>query len=193
MRPKIEIDDEMVRRALRVEAVGNVVLASTMRRVLEAALNGERRKGDRRAGELLSLKEWLAKDPIGGLARFAEQTERLERGAPGGARKEEGKEAPTVAVGPVPNRTDGLLSLHVGGSFVYLSQTEARHLKSEIDQAMCHARVRDPSTGAAAESYPRCGICGVAGAENLRSFGCTRPGGVHVASMIDPKTGNHRD
>lgn len=185
MSPKIEITDEMVRRALRVEAVGNVVLASTMRRVLEAALNGERRKGDRTACKE-GVKCALCPNVPG-------CCDGRSSGAPEGARKEEGKEAPTVAVGPVPNRTDGLLSLHVGGSFVYLSQTEARHLKSEIDQAMCHARVRDPSTGAAAESYPRCGICGVAGAENLRSFGCTRPGGVHVASMIDPKTGNHRD
>lgn len=39
-----------------------------------------------------------------------------------------GGEEHTVAVGPVPNRSDGLLSLHVGPSHVLISQDEADRL-----------------------------------------------------------------
>lgn len=128
MRPKIKITNEMI--DLYIEATDreledpdmnydtdDTVKHLVVRAGLEAAINGERRKGDRRTS----------------------------------------KEGAKCTLCPnVPGCCDG---------------------KSQ----------------GAPETYLRCGICGVAGDENLRSFGCTRPGGVHVAGMVDPKTGNHRD
>lgn len=44
-------------------------------------------------------------------------------------------EAYTVAVGSVPNRTDGLISIHVGGTYVLLSREEADRLMAAIGRA----------------------------------------------------------
>ena len=42
------------------------------------------------------------------------------------------KPATTVAVGRVPNRTDGLVSLHVGPQYVLLSPKEVRALYAQL-------------------------------------------------------------
>ena len=41
----------------------------------------------------------------------------------------------TIAVGRVTNRTDGLVSIHIGSSFVELSQSESSELIADIIKA----------------------------------------------------------
>lgn len=47
----------------------------------------------------------------------------------------------TVGIGPVTNRTDGLISLHVGNSYVMLSPDEAKRLSADLASLALGARV----------------------------------------------------